>query len=340
MKISVDKVVWPEERARARYTEEQRAYLRASLGRYGQLSEILVRPQLDGRYEGIDGESRFKELVEAGASEVDVKVLHLDDRDASMVNLLMNVARGEQDPMGSSYAIVKALESGMTEEEVAASTGHAKDWVRFMKGLQKLPPVYQEALRQGRIKVTHVREAMRLPDLREADAALSAAITHGWNTSVMHNYVDNRMAEYEAARVKSETTGVTVPPPPPEPERLVKYGQCLVCGAMVPREQINLPSVCTGCYDLAKYVTSQCGTGDEGMQRIYKALELQQAWDARQRQFFLEQQMSTQPPQRPSAPAGLKPASPLPERPQVIEDDKLRAQVKRIMREEMDRRET
>ena len=339
MKVSVDAIVWPDERARARYTEEQRAYLRASLGRYGQLSEILVRPRSDGRYEGIDGESRFKELVEAGAREVDVKVLHLDDRDASMVNLLMNVARGEQDPMGSSYAIVKALETGMTEEEVAASTGHAKEWVRFMKGLQKLPPVYQEALRQGRIKVTHVREALRLPDLHEADAALSAAITHGWNTSVMHHYVNNRMAEYQAARVKSETMGVTVPPPPPEPERLVKYGQCLVCGSMVPREEINLPAVCTGCYELAKYVTSQCGTGEEGMQRVYKALELQQAWDARQRQFFLEQDLRKQPPATPSPHVGSEPTNPLPERPVVIEDDKLRAHIKRIMREELERQQ-
>ena len=339
MKVKVEDIVVPEERARARYTEEQRVFLRASLGKYGQLSDILVRPLPDGRYELIDGESRLLELQEAGASEVEVKVLHLDDRDSSMVNLLMNVARGEQDPMGSSWAITKALETGMSEEDVAAATGHTRDWVRFMKGLQELAPVYQDALREGKILVTHVREALRLPDLREADAALSAAITHRWNTTVMHHYVNNRLVEFEAARRKSETTGVTVPPPPPEPERLVKYGQCLVCGQMVPREDIHLPSVCSGCYELAKYVSSQCGTGEEGMQRVYKALELQQAFEARERQFFLEQKMRRQPPGTGTPPSvGPKP-TPLPERPVVIEDDKLRAAIKRIMREELERQQ-
>ena len=339
MKVKVSDIVVPEERARARYTEEQRVFLRASLGKYGQLSNILVRPLPDGRYELIDGESRLLELKEAGASEVEVKVLHLDDRDSSMVNLLMNVARGEQDPMGSSWAITKALETGMSEEDVAAATGHTRDWVRFMKGLQELAPVYQDALREGKILVTHVREALRLPDLREADAALSAAITHGWKTTVMHHYVNNRLVEFEAAKRKSETTGVAVPPPPPEPERLVKYGQCLVHGGMVPREDLHLPSVCTGCYDLAKYVTSQCGTGEEGMDRVYKALELQQAWEARQRQFFIQKEMAERESHTPlhTPPHATHPA--LPEKAVVIEDDKLRAAIKKAIREELERQQ-
>jgi len=337
VKVKVSDIVVPDERARARYTEEQRAFLRASLGKYGQLSDILVRPLSDGRYELVDGESRLKELMEKGAIDVEVKVLHLDDKDASMVNLLMNVARGEQDPMGSSYAISKALESGMSEDDIAAATGHTKDWVRFMHGLQKLPPVYQDALKEGRLLVTHVREALRLPDLNEADAALTAAMDLGWNTAVMHNYVNNRLTEYEAARAKSESMGVPVPPPPPEPARLVKYGQCLIHGGMVPREEIHLPSICTGCYELAKYVTSQFGTGDEGMQAIFGIYQRARAWDALQRPVFPPGQEPTPAPPAPSPPSRVEAATPLPEKPVVVEDEKLRAQIRRIMREEMER---
>jgi len=64
VKVSVDRIVVPDERARARYTEEQRDYLRASLGRYGQLSEILVRPLEGGQYELIDGESRLQQAYD------------------------------------------------------------------------------------------------------------------------------------------------------------------------------------------------------------------------------------------------------------------------------------
>lgn len=301
MKVPVEKIVIPEERARARYTDEQRAYLRASLGKYGQLSEILVRPLEGGQYELIDGESRLRGLMDAGALEVDVKILHLDDRDSSMVNLLMNVARGDQDPMGISLVLGKALDAGMVEDEVAAATGHTVGWVKFMLMLRELPEEYQDALREDRLKVTHVREALRLPNPREVDAALGAAIRFGFNTTVMKNYVDNRLAEYMAARIVREKTGVEVPPPAPEPQRLAKYAQCLCCGEMVETERLSLPRICDDCYTFAKYAVSQCGKGDEGMQRLYKALELFQTWQQQQRQFFLKKELQEHPLEGPSS---------------------------------------
>lgn len=295
MRIPVDKIVVPDERARARYTDEQRTYLRASLGKYGQLSDILVRPLPEGRYELIDGESRLRELTEGGASDVDVRVLDLGNRDASMVNLLMNVARGDQDPMGVSLALGKALEAGMSLEEISAATGHEAEWVRFMLVLKDLPTVYQDALKEGTLLVTHIRQALRLPVLEEIDAALGAAIRFEWNTTVMKNYVDNRLAELTAVARMRERTGVEVPPPAPEPERLATYAQCLVCGEMVPNEQLNLPRVCDGCYAFSKYAVSQCGKGDPGMQRLYKALELHQAWDQQRRQFLISEDLRKKP---------------------------------------------
>ena len=300
MRVRVDKIVVPDERARARYTDEQKAYLRASLGKYGQLSDILVRPLEGDRYELIDGESRLRELADGGATDVDVKVLDLDNRDSALVNILMNVARGDQDPMGVSLSLGKALEAGMAEEEIAGATGHSVQWVRFMLMLRTLPAEYQDALREDRLKVTHIREAGRLPNPKEMDAALGASLRFGWNTAVMKNYVDNRLQEYLAAEIMKERTGVAVPPPEPEPQRLARYAQCLVCGEMVEKERLNLPRVCDACYTFAKYAVSQTGKGEEGMQRLFKALELQQAYDQRQRQFFLERDLERAPLEGPA----------------------------------------
>lgn len=339
MKVKVEDIVVPEVRASSRLTPEQHAFFEGTVEKFGVLQDILVRPLGAGKYELIAGKTRLEKQVKNGAVDVDVKVIEADSKDALLMHLAENYARGTVEPISTAKVIEKALDQGSSFEEIAAIFNHKPEWVKFMVGLLKLPPVYQKALQEGRIKTTHVREALRLPDLREADAALTASITHGWNTAVMHHYVNNRLAEYQAAQQRSQATGVTVPPPPPDAERLVKYGQCLVCGQMVPREDIHLPAVCGGCYELAKYVTSQCGTGEEGMQRIYKALELQQAFEARERQFFLGQQIKKQPLQPPSSPAGPEPATPLPERPVVIEDDKLRAAVKKAVREEMERQQ-
>ena len=276
MRVPVDKIVVPDERARARYSEEQKAYLRASLGKYGQLSDILVRPLEGGLYELIDGESRLRELAEGGALEVEVKVLELDDRDSALVNILMNVARGEQDPMGVALSLGKALEAGMSEEEMAAATGHAVEWVRFMVGLLKLPDVYQNALQEGRLLVTHIRQALRLPSLDEIDAALTTALRLRWNTSVLGHYVDNRLDDYRKKMASSSTH--TPPPPPPEAERerLANYRQCLGCLRMVNAQDVAILTICGECTQLLRYVTSQMGTGKEAMDSIYKAVSVYQ----------------------------------------------------------------
>jgi len=339
MKVKVDKIVVPEVRASSILTPEQQAFFQGTVEKYGVLQDILVRPLPDGRYELIAGKTRLEELKRRGMLEIEVKVIHASAKDALLMHLAENYARGSVEPIATAQVIQRALDEGSTVEEIAAIFNHSPDWVRFMVSLLKLPEVYQDALRQQRIKVTHVREAMRLPDLREADAALSAATRLGWTTTTMHHYVNNRLAEIEKARVASQREGITVPPPPPEPERLVKYDQCLVCGQMVPKEDIHLPSVCTGCYELAKYVASQFGPGDQGMQAVCSLYQRARAWDALQRPILppgAERVQSSEIPS-PQLPESSTPQ--LPEKAVVIRDDKLRAEIRRIMREELERQQ-
>jgi len=316
MKVNVVDIHVPEERARARYTDEQREYLRASLGKYGQLTDILVRSLPEGGYELIDGESRLKELVEGGAVDVDVKVLALDNHDAAMVNILMNVARGDQDPMGISLALHQAKVAGMAIEDIASATGHTVEWVQFLLQLRELPTIYQEALRRGDLLVTHIRQATRLPNPREVDAALGAAVRHGWNTAVMKNYCNNRLQEFMAVRLMKERTGVEVPPPQADPEKLARYSQCLVCGEMRPNDELSLPRVCDECYTFSKYAVAQVGKGEAGMKTLYRALELLQAWQQQKRQLLLEQDLSRHPvaaeiPAPPSPAAASEPQGPI-----------------------------
>ncbi|GAJ00274.1 unnamed protein product, partial [marine sediment metagenome] len=143
-------------------------------------------------------------------------------------------------------------------------------------------------------------EASRLPNPKELDAALGASLRFGWNTAVMKNYVDNRLNEYRVVETMKRRTGVEVPPPEAEPQRLARYAQCLVCGEMVEKERLNLPRVCDQCYTFSKYAVTQVGKGDEGMQRLFKALELQQAYDQRQRQFFMEKDLARAPIENPT----------------------------------------
>jgi len=289
-KIPISKIVIPEQRARSQFTEEQLAFLRGSLMKYGVLSYPIVRPKPDGTYELIDGEHRLKTAKEMGVEEIECVVIPANDKDAAIINILMNVARGTSNPMDIAWAIDKALKAGMSYEEIARVFNRSESWVKFYHGLLDLPEEYQEALRQGKLTPTHIREALRLPDLNEIRAALDTAIRLGWSASVLKNYVDNRLEQLREHQAKLEAGLVEGPPPPPEPEKLVRFSQCLVCGRMVEREKIYLPAVCEDCYSLSKYVVEQVGTGQDAMNLIFEALRHYQQFRAFQQQYFMYQQ--------------------------------------------------
>jgi len=290
-KVRIEDIIIPEVRARSRWTEEQVELLKASLAKFGVIQAPLVRPLPDGKYELIDGENRLRTAKEEGLEEIDVYVVEMDDKDASIANIMLNIARGQQDPIGIAVAIKKALDAGATIEEVAKAFNRTPHWVKFMVGLLELPEEYQRALEEGKLNVSHIREAMRLPDLYEVDAALQTAIRLNWPATVLKNYVDNRLEQLRRHQQTVEETGVATPPPPPEPEKLVKYAQCLVCGRMVPREQIYLPATCKDCYELAQYIVQNVGTGQKAMNFLYQALTNYQAFLHYQQQFMAQKQM-------------------------------------------------
>jgi len=312
LKIPIAKIKIPEVRARSQFTDEQLEFLKASLGKYGLLSYPIVRPLPDGSFELIDGEHRVKTAQEQGIQEIECLVLQADDRDAAIINILMNVARGQQDPLGIAVAIDKAVKAGMPYEEIAKIFNRSVSWVKFYHSLLELPEEYQQALREGKLTVSHIREAARLQDPYEIDNALRTAINLGWNATTLKHYVDNRLEQLRAHYETCKETGIVTPPPPPEPEKLVKYSQCLICGRMVPRENIYLPATCQDCYQLARYVVQNCGTGNEAMQYIYQALMHYNTFLQMQQQYLIQQQYQQMAPKAPSSQAsvGHPPAGP------------------------------
>ena len=277
-RIALSNIVVPDERARSRLTDEQRAILRSSMERYGTVVFPIVRPLSDGRFELIDGESRIHTAREAGINEIDALVIPLEDRDASMMNLIANVARGEQDPISAAQALKKAQNSGLPLEEIAKITNHTVQWVEFYISLLDLPGVYKQALEEGKLTVTHVRQACRLNDPREIDAALNTALSLSWPASVLERYVERRGAELRSAEGTGEGS---IPAPPPTPERateMIRYDTCAGCGRSIRKEQIRLPPLCDECMTLLTYCTNTLGEPRQALNEIYQSVVHRRTW--------------------------------------------------------------
>jgi len=190
----------PEIRASSVLDEEQRQILKATIEKYGVLNEPLVRPLADGSYELIAGKSRIEELRAQGAQEADVKVIDASEKDALMMHLAENLARGTTDPMNEARVLDAFLKSGATIEEAAKITGHTVEWVKFRLGLLKLPEIYASALERGDLKLGHIEAATMLPTPEEVDHCLALALETKWTVPVTQNYVKQRLAEHEARK--------------------------------------------------------------------------------------------------------------------------------------------
>lgn len=298
MRVKISDIIIPDERARSRWTPEQKAILESTIKAYGQLSDPLVRPVDDGKYELIDGETRILEFIAQGMEECDIKPVEISAKDAAILNVTMNLARGEQDAMGIAFALQKALDEGHTHETIAAAAGRTVEWVHFHINLNILPSIYQEALQTGELKVGHVRQAFRMESAVDQAAALNLAITQRLKVNVLENYVDNIQAEYEANKILQTYISVAQPAQGVDTQRLIHTTRCLACNTTKPSGEICHPVICEDCYILLRHISPIIGCGQEGIEKFDEAINLYRMYLKDQAEAMQRQQIQpiiTQP---------------------------------------------
>jgi len=272
--IPISDIIIPEKRARATFTDEQFEELKASIRTHGFTIPILVRKLDNGKYELIDGEHRIMAARELGYTKVPAVVTEGDEKKVTLLNVLANTARGTQNPMDVAEALKRAYDAGATIEELAAATGHTESWVKLYLALNDLPEEYQEALRQGKLKVGHIQEAMRLMEPTEIDAALQTTLHLGWTVKQLKYYVDQRLEDLRRIREEKGPDYVPEPPSVEEAREIVQYGDCMFCHRKIPRKDLMMPVMCPDCRALLEYIIDQLGEPRQAMQTIYNALNL------------------------------------------------------------------
>jgi len=269
--IPVEAIVVPEKRARATFTPEQDAELEASIRTHGFTVPILVSPLPDGKYSLIDGEHRLQIARKLGIPKVPAVITEGDEKKLTLLNILANTARGSQNPMDVAEMLAKAHQAGATEDELAAATGHTRDWVHFYLMLTELPDTYKAKLRTGELKVGHIREALRLPNPLEVDSALQSTLIHKWTVEELRFYVDRRLQDVKAIYKEGLPEELPPPPTPEQAAEIVEYRTCMACNRKYPKEQMSLPMICDECRTFLEYFASQFGDTKQAMETLYKA---------------------------------------------------------------------
>lgn len=147
---------------RLKMDEAALAELAASVREKGVLQPILVRP-VDGGYEIVAGERRFRAARQAGLITVPAVVRELSDRETLEIAIVENLQREDLNPMEEARAFKQLLDFDLSQEKVAQAVGKSRSAIANTLRLLTLPESAQEALELGAITAGHARAILAQP---------------------------------------------------------------------------------------------------------------------------------------------------------------------------------
>ena len=178
---------------RTNFDEEKLSELTSSIKNHGVLSPILVREVGLNKYEVIAGERRLRASKNAGLKTIPTLIDQKQDKDALESALIENLQREDLNAVEEArgYDRLKR-EFGLTQDEVAASTGKARSTIANSLRLLSLPAKVLDMLSSGQIEKGH---AKLLASMNPLDAEKAA-----------NNIVKNKLTVKDLAGISSKKT--------------------------------------------------------------------------------------------------------------------------------------
>ena len=139
--------------------------LTVSIRNQGVLSDILVRPKAEGRYEIVFGERRFRAAQLAELENIPAKVREMSDEEAEDCAITENLLREDLSPFEEAQLFRHLEETrGMDVKEICSRYGKSETFVRGRINLNKLIPEVAQMLENEEIGVEMASEFANYED--------------------------------------------------------------------------------------------------------------------------------------------------------------------------------
>ena len=161
------------------------AELSASIREKGILEPILVRP-LDGKYQIIAGERRFRAAVEAGLAEVPCVVREVEGSEAMELALIENLQRRDLDAFEEAEGLRSLVDSfGYTHEQVAERIGKSRTSITESLSIATMPQSVRDLCRLADISSKSLLlQVVRQPNEKEMLGLIERLQTSGATRAV------------------------------------------------------------------------------------------------------------------------------------------------------------
>ncbi|WP_054696073.1 ParB/RepB/Spo0J family partition protein [Syntrophomonas palmitatica] len=126
-KIPLDQIRPNPFNPRQEYTQEELLQLAQSIKNHGIIQPIIVRPHLDGCYQVVCGERRFRACCLLGMSAIPAVVQEMEDEKAAVIGIVDNMHRQNLNYFEEARAYhILAHKAGLKQEDIARKTGRSQ----------------------------------------------------------------------------------------------------------------------------------------------------------------------------------------------------------------------
>ena len=160
--ISLANIVPSPLQPRREFQREALEELVDSIRQRGIIQPLIVRP-INGRFELIAGERRWRAAKEVGLTEAPAIVRQATDLEVLELSLIENLQRADLNPIEEAQAYARLVaEFGMRQEDIAEKVGKSRPSVANAMRLLDLDPQVQTWVVQDLLSVGHAKVLLGL----------------------------------------------------------------------------------------------------------------------------------------------------------------------------------
>ena len=199
--VAIEQIHANPRQPRRRFDSEATHGLADSIRHQGVVQPVVLRPRLEGGYELIAGERRWRAAREAGIATLPAVIRETDDRDTLLIGLVENVARENLSPIEEARAYAVLMdEFELTLGEVAERVGRSKPAISNKLRLLELSDDVLAMVERGELSEGHARAVLAVPDHGERRRFARKVVAQGMSVRAAE-----RAARWSGARTKPRT---------------------------------------------------------------------------------------------------------------------------------------
>jgi ParB family chromosome partitioning protein len=163
------------------FHNERLAELAQSIRSNGIIQPLVVR-KVEGRYQLVAGERRWRAAQLAGVPDVPVVVQDIPDDRLLEITLIENIQREDLNPIETAIAFDRMMkELNLSAEQVGSRTGKDRTTIVNLVRLLGLPADLQQLIAERRLSAGHARCLLSLPAADLQREVAEKAIAQGWS---------------------------------------------------------------------------------------------------------------------------------------------------------------